>query len=115
MKLPASPGIYAIVNKSNRRLYIGKSYNIRSRVQQHIYAFKHGKHTKKMQTDYNIDPEAFEYRVLFLCNNSKRELDGLEAIAIGYFWEKLGSDLMYNTFEQTSRFGTILLMHSNKT
>lgn len=76
-KMPTRPGIYAIVNKQDKKLYIGKSSNIRARIQQHVSSLKKGKHTQKMQTAYDNDPDSFECHVIFLCDGNKRELDGL--------------------------------------
>ena len=112
-KMPTRPGIYAIVNRQDKKLYIGKSSNIRARIQQHVSSFKKGKHTQKMQAAYDNDPDSLECHVIFLCDGNKRELDGLEAIALGYFLNKLGADSLYNTFTESSSFGVTLLMHSN--
>ena len=49
-----SGGIYAIINKDKRKIYIGETKNIRHRSKAHINLLKSGKHTcKELQEDYN--------------------------------------------------------------
>lgn len=47
-------GVYAIINRDNKRMYIGESSDMRKRIKAHVNLLKSGKHTcKDMQEDYN--------------------------------------------------------------
>lgn len=47
-------GVYAIVNKTRKKVYIGESQNIRSRAKAHINLLKSGKHyCEELQKDYD--------------------------------------------------------------
>lgn len=107
-------GIY-LIEFSSGRYYIGKSENIPKRWKQHNDNFIKGKHTKKMQNEY----EAYgppEYRVLI--NAHRDHIDLLEASLIyknqgpdclngtipdapdpdeDRILEKYGEDLLYST------------------
>lgn len=48
------PGVYAIVNTSNNKIYIGSSKNIKKRLENHKTKLAHDKNPiKVMQEDYN--------------------------------------------------------------
>lgn len=47
-------GVYAIINRDNKRMYIGESSDMRKRIKAHVNLLKSGNHTcKDMQEDYN--------------------------------------------------------------
>lgn len=47
-------GVYAIKNKTNKKIYIGQSENLYMRYQSHKSALKAGRHpNREMQNDYN--------------------------------------------------------------
>lgn len=80
-------GVYAIVNVDNHKVYIGSSRNVKSRLYNHSYLLKIGKHqNKEMQFDYN-NGDAFECKViskvpLYSTYNKDRYLHYYERIAI---------------------------------
>ena len=48
------PGVYAILNTNNNKIYIGSSRNIKERLYNHKTLLNHGKNkVKEMQDDYN--------------------------------------------------------------
>jgi len=56
IKLPKFPksGVYAIINITKRKCYIGQADNIQNRASTHISQLKHNKHSiKEMQEDFN--------------------------------------------------------------
>ncbi len=61
------PGVYAIVNKTNGREYVGSSEKgVLSRIEQHERLLKSGKHNRKqMQEDYN-NGCLFEAEIIYI-------------------------------------------------
>ena len=61
------PGVYAIINKTNGREYVGSSEKgVLSRINQHERLLKTGKHNRKeMQEDYN-NGDVFEAEIIFI-------------------------------------------------
>jgi group I intron endonuclease len=66
--IPAQPGIYAIVNLTNGRHYVGSAINIRKRKAVHLCELRKGKHdNSKLQRAFNKYGEAeFRFDVLEL-------------------------------------------------
>lgn len=62
-------GIYSILNKINRKIYIGSSIDIEKRIKEHKTELKGGYHKNKHLTDsYNkYGLESFEFEVLEEC------------------------------------------------
>ncbi len=57
--------IYAIQNKVNKKIYVGKTSNPQSRFKKHISDLKSGNHiVEDMQEDYNKFGDVFEIFVL---------------------------------------------------
>lgn len=57
-------GVYAIINQSNKRVYIGSSETIRTRCLKHEYLLKKGRHhCKLLQSDYNL---GYSFKVIVL-------------------------------------------------
>jgi len=55
MKLDKIPGVYAIRNLKNNRLYIGSTVNLKSRKAQHFSHLRNDKHSNGfLQNDWNI-------------------------------------------------------------
>lgn len=55
-------GIYAIVNNSNGRIYIGSSFNLAQRKRIHRCKLSKGRHDAHMlQSDFNSDPTSLEF------------------------------------------------------
>jgi predicted GIY-YIG superfamily endonuclease len=80
-KLPPAAGIYAIVNRTNGRAYIGSSVNIRNRIVQHRSALRRGRHPNKLlRAEWQDHGEAaFVFGVLHLPRKTdKRYLWSIE-------------------------------------
>lgn len=57
--------IYAIQNKVNKKIYIGRSSNAFARLQNHMNSLKSGRHQiADMQDDYNKYGDVFNYFIL---------------------------------------------------
>lgn len=68
-------GIYIIENKSNGKIYIGSSINLRSRWIKHLSDLRRGTHSNPhLQSAWTkYGEEAFEYRILETLEESVRE------------------------------------------
>lgn len=81
------PGIYAIKNLENKKIYIGSSGNIKNRLQNHFSLLKSGKHgNKNMLEDYKSG-DRFQCFViskvpLYFSYNKNKYLREFEKIAI---------------------------------
>ena len=71
-------GIYAIKNKINNKMYIGKSVNVHKRKSYHFWLLRSNNHfNPKLQSAFNkYGEENFEFVILEKCN--KDELDDKE-------------------------------------
>lgn len=71
--------VYCIKCLVNNKVYIGQTSRSISRMQEHIYALRGGKHrNKELQRDYNEYGESqFEYSVLDYCSD-QATMDALE-------------------------------------
>lgn len=57
--------IYAIQNKVNKKIYVGKTENPQSRIKQHFFNLKSGKHpVEDMQADFNKYGDVFDVFIL---------------------------------------------------
>lgn len=66
IKLPKSKnaGVYAIINKTKGKCYIGQSENIQNRASSHISKLKHNRHEiEEMQKDFN-NGDRFIFKIL---------------------------------------------------
>lgn len=66
IKMPENrtAGVYAIINKTAHKCYIGSAQDMRYRASTHLSMLRHGKHhSKEMQEDYNNNHK-FEFVVL---------------------------------------------------
>ena len=85
------PGVYAIVNTSNQKIYIGSSKNIKIRLDFHKTRLKNNKsRVKKMQEDFNNgnDFVSFVVTPVSLSQQKSKECDNLryfEGMAISKF------------------------------
>jgi group I intron endonuclease len=63
-------GIYAIVNNTTGRAYIGKSENIKARWVEHVNSLETGNHhNKALQADWNkYGRKAFSMQVILTCD-----------------------------------------------
>ena len=95
-------GIYAIVNNDKKKIYIGKSKNIRNRLQQHSTSLNKNKSPKAMQEDFN-NGDLFEaHQLILFTYKSETFLLGMEEIFISYFINELGRENVYNAFATRS-------------
>src|SRR5699024_9567185 len=81
-------GIYCIRKKINNKVYIGQSYNLNKRKNEHFAKLKRNKHENRyLQNSYNIyGLENFEYMLLHQDSNiSKEDLNRLEYLYIKIF------------------------------
>jgi group I intron endonuclease len=71
-------GIYAIKNRTNNKMYIGQSVNVRKRKSYHLWLLRTNNHfNPKLQSAFNkYGEENFEFVILEKCN--KDELDDKE-------------------------------------
>lgn len=79
-------GVYRITNKTNEKVYIGKSVNCERRFIQHKYELRHdrAKENKHLQNAWNKDGEdSFEFAVLEECTPAK--LDSVERKWVKHF------------------------------
>jgi hypothetical protein len=65
-------GIYAIVNRTNGKQYIGSSWNINYRWDKHLYLLRNGRHhSKHLQHAWNVYGEScFDIIVIETCDTS---------------------------------------------
>lgn len=63
-------GIYAIINTSNNKIYVGQSKNIKSRINRHKSELKHGKHRNiYLQRECNkYGFESLKFEIIELCD-----------------------------------------------
>jgi group I intron endonuclease len=63
-------GIYALRHKQKAKVYIGKSIDIRKRINSHVYALERKEHTNKdLQKDWDeCGIEGFELKILEKCS-----------------------------------------------
>ncbi len=75
-------GIYGIVNKQEKKVYIGKSNDIERRWKEHKNELSKGTHRNKaLQESYNnYGADAFIYKIIELCPESQYGLIELEYI-----------------------------------
>lgn len=73
-KPPSDPGVYAIVNRTNERAYIGSAMNVRKRLGEHRSQLRLGKHSNELlQADWlEHGADAFVFGVLLLCHKWDR-------------------------------------------
>lgn len=78
-------GIYAIINTSNKKIYVGQSKNINSRINRHKSELKHGKHKNiYLQRECNkYGFECLKFEILEICN--LEELNAKERFYIEKF------------------------------
>lgn len=71
-------GIYAILNRKNNKIYIGKSKNIIQRWRCHKYLLKNNKHVNHLQRAWNLNKNDFIFSIIEECNiNSLSERESI--------------------------------------
>lgn len=93
--MPPESGVYAIVNRATRRVYIGKSSNLKIRAQTHANQLRKGIHcNRSLQQDWREHgPEAFIFAPLKFTSDPAE----MSAIENGYTAEVLALGRAYNT------------------
>lgn len=94
-------GIYKLIFKGTNKVYIGQSYRLEGRLQQHISDFKLGRHTKKMMAAYT---DFGEPSLEILCECAIEELDEFENETIE-IWDSV--DNGFNTYYTAGIHGSI--------
>lgn len=57
--------VYAIMNMSQNKMYIGSSMNYQQRAKTHVSGLKNNSHIcKEMQNDFNCSPDSWQIRIL---------------------------------------------------
>lgn len=63
---------YAIINLTNKKIYVGQTCNLKRRAKQHIKLLKNGKHyCKEMQKDYDNNNK-FGFIILFTSSDPQK-------------------------------------------
>ena len=72
------PGVYALVNHSKQKCYIGQTKNLKDRIACHVNTLDTGKHhCKELQEDYNKGDKNFFYRASFLDFNVRNLIQNI--------------------------------------
>lgn len=89
--LKGKSGIYCIVNHETGKFYVGQTVNLEKRKSEHFWRLRKGTHANvHMQRAYNINPKAFEFRVIEFCDIDKLDereiffINQLKAMGKGY-------------------------------
>lgn len=70
-KLDECSGVYYLQNMSNSRVYVGQSKQIQKRLINHFYLLNKKNHQcNKLQQDYNINSELFEFKIVEICEDN---------------------------------------------
>jgi group I intron endonuclease len=116
-------GIYQIRNKVNKKVYIGKSKDVRQRCKNHIKSLRDNQHHNRLlQKDFNkYGEDRFDFTLLIECKEN--ELDGYESAYChekdvwrsGYNIAKLKPTNNFNTKEIQTKNNLLdhLLNHTN--
>lgn len=75
-------GIYFIYDKTNRRIYVGKSNSIRTRLHQHLTEMKNSTHV--VEPLNRINPDTLQYDYILQEGTGVDDLETLERIVINY-------------------------------
>lgn len=68
--------IYKIINTRNNKFYVGRSLNIRQRLNRHLNHLKRGIHDNiYLQRAWNLDSEYFEFKVVITINTGDKDKD----------------------------------------
>ena len=69
MRIAAESGVYAILNWTNGKLYIGSSFDVRQRINKHQNHLRRGIHDNvKLQRSYDkVGPLPFQFKQILIC------------------------------------------------
>ena len=89
-------GVYKITCTSNNKFYIGRSDNLKSRLQHHFNSLKRNDHKiRDLQNDYNLyGLESFTIKIIKATENHKM----LEANLIAKYFDN--GKLCYNSIQE---------------
>lgn len=114
MKIYMKVGVYLILNKVNRKVYVGSTVNMGKRLSSHRVALRKNEHNNTdLQNDYNVYGEdsftmdGLEY--CLECDMEERETYWV------HFYNALDSTCGYNKMEPDRSYITIPGTHSYKT
>lgn len=98
------PCIYAIRNVVTGKIYVGKTKNLKNRVQTHMSALKCGRHhIEEMQRDH--DEFGGEYEILILCRLNADAPDFLKEERFWFtFFNSTDEAFGYNYKEKNRQF-----------
>ena len=108
-------GIYAIINKTKNKVYIGKTLNIEYRIQQHKSALERNVHfNKEMQKDFN-NKDRFCFIVLEKtnCKNAFSEENNIKEALYILCCQRYGYNL-YNSKRDYYDSFIIRICHTNQ-
>ncbi|PJW18904.1 GIY-YIG nuclease family protein [Geobacillus sp. WSUCF-018B] len=96
MMLKAVPGVYAIINRNNRKMYIGRSKNILARCEAHAWKLKTGNHgCDELQEDFDFGNQIDFVALLEMPGASNEELKEMEQHFI-YIFQTYDREHGYN-------------------
>ena len=112
-KFESEPGIYAIFNISDnvnynnkKKIYIGKSKNLKLRMTQHVDDLFKNKDNKNLQSDFNLDNVIFRISLLHSIDKDSEvtsELNKYESLYYLAAADYLGEENLYNEIELKSQ------------
>lgn len=101
--------VYAIVNNTNGKMYVGSSVDFNKRYLRHLNALNSNKHHNiNIQKDYNLGHTFSHIFLLELNDISRNELYKKEQT----YLDEIDSTILYNIAD--SKFGDSISRHPNK-
>jgi group I intron endonuclease len=100
------PGIYAIINKVNGKMYIGfTTQKIKVRYNQHLKALRKGEHNKHLLRAFKKYGES-NFEIKALLNVDKKDFDKLPKLELEYFekYNTLNKNYGYNINDGTNEY-----------
>lgn len=107
-----SAGIYKISNNKDKRVYIGRTKNLKNRAEEHKYAYKHRKCNYKVRDFIENHPDAvFTFSVILFTNDIKKEE---ESAIKKYNSVDNGFNILHNDNEFTTKKWSITKNNKRK-
>jgi len=92
-------GVYVIVNKDIKAVYVGQSINLNGRIKNHKSLLNQGKHSiSELQKDYEAFKEGFEFKII---EHSEDDTDLLKLETQNISDYKRKGYKLYNTIHDT--------------
>ena len=96
-------GIYMILNLETKNIYIGKSLNLKRRMEEHVRNLYSGyDNNKDLQVDFN--KSIYTYRIALLKIVSPEELNKYESIFYQAAAKQLGKNKLYNKQDLKTKY-----------